>query len=37
MQRFDQDHVRMVVAAPPQAVWDVIGDITRMPGRPPFR
>lgn len=31
MQKFDHDEVRTVVAAPPEAVWEVIADITRMP------
>ena len=30
-QTFDHDEVRLVIAAPPQAVYDVIADITRMP------
>lgn len=31
MQKFDHDEVRTVVAAPPEAVWEVIADIARMP------
>lgn len=31
MQKFDHDEVRTVVEAPPEAVWEVIADITRMP------
>jgi uncharacterized protein YndB with AHSA1/START domain len=31
MQNFDHDEVRMVVAAPAEAVWNVVADITRMP------
>jgi uncharacterized protein YndB with AHSA1/START domain len=30
-QTFDHDEVRLVVHAPPQAVYDVIADISRMP------
>jgi hypothetical protein len=30
-QTFDHDEVRLVMAAPPQAIYDVIADISRMP------
>jgi uncharacterized protein YndB with AHSA1/START domain len=30
-QTFDHDEVRLVMAAPPEAVYDVIADVTRMP------
>jgi hypothetical protein len=29
-QRFDSDEVRLVMAAPPEAIYDVIADVTRM-------
>jgi uncharacterized protein YndB with AHSA1/START domain len=30
-QTFDHDEVRLVMAAPPEAVYEVVADITRMP------
>jgi hypothetical protein len=30
-QTFDHDEVRLVMAAPPEAVYDVVADISRMP------